>query len=166
MLLVEVREHLGVACGVQPMSVLEKPAPKVRKVVQLAVLRRPDRAGLVRERLTSTLDVDDAQTAGAEREVRSSNAQLIVWPSMSQRREHACDDLGIAEAENTADTAHGLCLAAYVGRSRPERHVGTWLDALVNGRSRMRRMDRKRRIEHARFNGSGVRIDKIRGDRP
>ena len=43
-----------------------------RVLVELTVLRRPDRAVLVRERLMSVRDVDDAQAADADRDPRGA----------------------------------------------------------------------------------------------
>ena len=67
-ILVQVREHLGVAAAAKPMPVGREPAAQVVVVVQLAVLHRPDRAVLVRERLVTAVDVDDGQPPHAERD--------------------------------------------------------------------------------------------------
>ena len=58
-LLVEVRDDLGVAPAAEAMAAPLEPRADVEVVVQLAVLHRPDAAGLVGERLVTALDVDD-----------------------------------------------------------------------------------------------------------
>ena len=65
--LVEVRQDLGVAAAAQHVAARLELLAQRRVVVDLAVLRRPDAAALVGEGLVAALDVDDREPPGAER---------------------------------------------------------------------------------------------------
>jgi hypothetical protein len=66
---------------------------KVVVVVQLTVLHCPDPFVLVRERLVSTLDVDDAQPADTERDSISRVRTTIVWTAMRHCVGHPVEGL-------------------------------------------------------------------------
>ena len=64
-------------------------APDVRVVVDLAVERHPDVAGLIGQRLLSVLEVHDAQAAMAERGVRVAEHAAVVGAAMRDHVAHA-----------------------------------------------------------------------------
>jgi hypothetical protein len=63
-------------------------------LVELAVLRRPHGAVLVRERLMPLDDVDDAQPPDADRDPRSRVGADVVGPSMPDHVRHPVEHLG------------------------------------------------------------------------
>jgi hypothetical protein len=74
-LLVPVDDHLGVGMGAEPVARALQLRAQVREVVDLAVERHPDAAVLVRQRLLTRGDVDDAQPA-----MREADALAHVVP--------------------------------------------------------------------------------------
>ena len=112
-LLVEVGEDLGVAAATEAVAAPAQVVPNGVVVVQLAVLDRPDRFVLVSERLMTVGDVDDAQTADAERDAGSREEAAVVRAAVGHHVRHAlehfaCDDLprGAADLDDTADSTH------------------------------------------------------------
>src|SRR5215203_3821777 len=87
-LLVKVRQDLGVAVRVKAVSASEEARAKLRVVIELAVLRRPDTSRFIRHRLAAAFDVDDAQPARTERESLAAHGKTIIRATMTQRRQH------------------------------------------------------------------------------
>src|SRR6185437_8060044 len=61
-----VNEHLGVAMGAKPVAEPEEPLGQLPVVVDFPVEGDPNRAVFIRQRLGTTLKVDDAQATVAE----------------------------------------------------------------------------------------------------
>src|SRR6185503_6252423 len=73
------------AAAREAMAAATKVVPYLGVVVELAVLDRPNAAVLVRERLVTTLDVDDAEPAGADSRARRDMRATIVRAAMRHR---------------------------------------------------------------------------------
>jgi hypothetical protein len=113
MSLVEMREHLGVASTLEEVTALPKFVPELAVVVELAVLHRPDRPTLVRERLMPPLHINDAQPADAEGhavlEVDAAIVRAAVGHDVSHHREYLRRDDRARRSFDlnyTADPAH------------------------------------------------------------
>src|SRR5689334_4131020 len=99
---------------------------QLRMVVDLAVLRCPDRAILVADGLMSTLRVDDAETLSADRDSRAlvSVGSVVVRPAQPHGRVHpghagargvlgAATDTAHAVRKASAETAYPATGGAY-----------------------------------------------------
>jgi hypothetical protein len=113
MVLIEVRQDLGVAPAPEVMPGLLELLAQFQVVVELAVLDRPDGTVLVPERLVSARDVDDAQTPRSERDARGEIRPSIVRASMRHDVGHAIQGRLIqglpsfaAELDRSADATH------------------------------------------------------------
>ena len=112
-LLVEVREDLRVAAARETGGRRARaPRRSVDVVVELAVLDRPDRSVLVRERLVAALDVDDAEAPRAERDPRrrkmprSSGPRCTIASVIRSSRPAARTSLGEPEIWTAPQMPH------------------------------------------------------------
>ena len=92
-------------------------------VVELAVLDRPDRAVLVRERLVAALDVDDAQPPDAERDAGRRVRAAVVRAAVRHRVGHPVEDVGrddpsrlAPDLDDSADPAHAWTVSGQPSR--------------------------------------------------
>jgi hypothetical protein len=111
--LVEVGEDLRVAPGPEDVPLRGELAPDLDVVVKLAVLDRPDLAGLVGEGLVAPVDVDDAEAPDAERDAVALVRPAVVRAAVRHRVGHAVERLGryelprlAADLDDSADAAH------------------------------------------------------------
>ena len=114
-LLVEVRQDLGVAAAREAVPAAPQVLTDRGVVVELAVLDRPDRAVLVREGLVPALDVDDAEAACTDRRARRDVRAAVVRATVRHRVGHAVEDVVRHDApwlapklNNPANPAHRL----------------------------------------------------------
>ena len=105
--LVEVGDDLGVRSGTKAVPLGLERGTDLGEVVELAVLRRPHRPGLVGQRLPSALHVDDAEAPRAQGEARAGDEELVVRAAIRDAAEHHLDGRGIGLAEDAGDAAHG-----------------------------------------------------------
>src|SRR4029079_12029849 len=79
-------------------------------VVDLAVLRHGDAAGVYRDRLMAAGEIDDAQTRGADRRRILREVPLIIRPAVIQRPHHADQPPGVCrmtgQRDEASDAAH------------------------------------------------------------
>jgi hypothetical protein len=122
-LLVEVREDLGVAAAAEHVAAIPQPLAQRGVVVDLTVLRRPDATALVRERLVAALDVDDREAPGAERAAVGRDEARVVGPAVLHDVGHRPQDVlgqggccASVQAEGAGDSTHGTN-----GRRSPAR---------------------------------------------
>ena len=99
--LVEVGDDLGIAVGGERVAPCLEVRAELDVVVDLPVLRDPDRSVLVRERLASSLQVDDREAPRADARVLIGVNVLIVRPAMREGLEHAPDEVVIVGGEAT-----------------------------------------------------------------
>ena len=85
-LLVEVRQHLGVAAAAEDVAAPAQLLAQGVVVVDLAVLRRPDAAVLVGEGLVAALHVDDREAARAERAALTGHVAGVVRAAVARSR--------------------------------------------------------------------------------
>jgi hypothetical protein len=111
--LVEMREHFGVAAAGELVTARPEVLAQRVVVVDLAVLGAPDAAALVRERLVAALDVDDRQPAGAERAAGVDDEPGVVGAAIFDQLRHPPQDgfrqrRGAApvDTEGSGDPAH------------------------------------------------------------
>jgi hypothetical protein len=113
-LLVEVREDLGVAAAVEPMPSQLELRTDLVVVVELAVLRSPDGLVLIGERLVAARQVDDAQSTRAKGVARPHLQPAVVGSPMLHRIGHRRKRLGhcdvapgaVVDLDHSADSAH------------------------------------------------------------
>ncbi len=141
--LVEVRDDLGVAAGLEPVPAARERCADVSVVVELAVLNGPDAPVLVGERLVTALDVDDAQATDAECDAVGGVGAAVVRPAMGHRVRHPVEDPRrehrarlAPQLNDSADPAH--CATNGIRRSvstatpdRPERFRHPLTDRLA-----------------------------------
>src|SRR2546428_10343391 len=105
-LLVEVDKHFRVAVGLEIVAPRLEVGPFVLKVKDLPIEGDPDLFALVAYRLMSCFKVDDFQSG-----VRQSNSVVlkypgIVWPAMSQSRDHRVQSNRRILASISRNSAH------------------------------------------------------------
>ena len=131
-----MREDLRVAARAERVAGVLQVLTDVDVVVELAVLDRPDRSALVRDRLMPALDVDDAESANTERNAVLQVYAAVVRASMRHDIGHDAEPLlgdhrsrRSRHLDDAADSAHDLTLDARVlgvdTRSRRRRRAGT-----------------------------------------
>ena len=108
-----MRDDLGIAAAGEAVAVGAELVAEPLVLVELAVLRRPDAAVFVRERLMPVHDVDDAQAADADRDPRGNMGSDVVRPAMPDDLGHPVehvkrDHLGgtIGELNHPTNPAH------------------------------------------------------------
>ena len=113
-LLVEMREDLGVAAAAQHVPARLQARAQVIVVVDLAVLGAPDAAALVREGLVAARDVDDREPASAERAALAGDEAGVVRSAIVDQLRHGAKDvlrkgwkIGAVEPEGACNAAHG-----------------------------------------------------------
>src|SRR5262249_8704977 len=111
-LFVEVHEHLRVGAGAEHVTAPLEIGPELLEVVDLAIAHDPEVLVLVRDRLMSAADVDDAEPPHAERDPRRDVATLVVRTAVLDDPADPGQDLarGLmlpAEADDAVDAAHG-----------------------------------------------------------
>ena len=89
--LVEVREHFGVTPAREPMTVAAKLVTELTVVVELTVLRSPNRVVFVGERLVPSLDVDDAEAPNTNRDTVGQVCAAIVRATMRHNVRHSLE---------------------------------------------------------------------------
>ena len=126
--LVKVRDDLGVAAAREHVALGRQSLADRLVVVQLAVLRRPDRAVLVGERLMPSFDVDDAQPSHADRDARGDVGADVVGAAVPDDVGHALEGVGeITSAgsplqlHDPTDPAHPIHYTDAVARNHPAR---------------------------------------------
>src|SRR5664280_119341 len=77
-LLVEVRDHLGVAVAREAVTLGRELRPQLAVVVDLAVLRDPDAAVLVRQRLVARLQIDDRKAPRRDTDAAAQECALAI----------------------------------------------------------------------------------------
>ena len=114
-LLVQVRQDLGVAAARKGVAAAPQVVTNRGVVVELAVLNGPDRAVLVRERLVSPLDVDDAEASRTDRGTRRHVRAVVVRAAVHHRVVHAVENVvrhylpGLAvDLDHSANATHNL----------------------------------------------------------
>ena len=110
-LLVEMDDHLGVAGRRQRMPAALQRGSEFPVVVDLAVEDDDDAAVLVVDRLRSSAEIDDAQTARAEPQTDVEVHPFFIGSAVADPREHAfeqlaADGLTAVVGINAADSAH------------------------------------------------------------
>jgi hypothetical protein len=83
---------------------------QIAEVIDLAVQHDPDRAGLVREGLMSSVNVNDAQSPKAKSYVTIRVKPGIVWPSMGESIAHGAEEVAVhrPRTNNSYESAHCL----------------------------------------------------------
>jgi hypothetical protein len=128
-LLVEMRDHLAVSVGLEPMTgPLEIPA-ELQVVVYLAVEHAPDGAVLVGYGLGALLEVDDAQTPESKPQRPILMEALVVWPPVDHGGRHGTerihpDGSGRSIVVYTGNTAHVSTLLSGSTFTEPYRPIG------------------------------------------
>ena len=110
-LLVAMDEHLRVGVGAEAVALRQQWLAQAEVVVQLAVVREPDRAVLVAERLPALFrEVDDGEPAVRQRAGAFAPPPGVVWPPMCHRCGHALHGLGrrtgAVERDDADDPTH------------------------------------------------------------
>src|SRR5919108_1851137 len=109
-LLVEVDDRFGIARGAEDVALLLELVPELAIVVDLAVEHDPDGGVLVRHGLLAAGQVDDAQTAHAERHTVSEIDAFLVRSAMDHDAAHIPDllfeDRPSVPPHDSGDTAH------------------------------------------------------------
>ena len=95
LLLVEVRDHLGVALGREAVAARAQLVAQLAEVVDLAVEHDDDRAVLVGDRLIAGDEVDDSQPLDAETDAVVEKHAPRVRPAMLERGAHPLQQLPI-----------------------------------------------------------------------
>ena len=88
MIFVEVGPKLGVATGREPVASLDQRFLQLRIFKDLAILRDPDRAVFIADRLPSARQIDDRKPSCPEGNARLDVNLLVVRPSVRDRGRH------------------------------------------------------------------------------
>ena len=120
---VEVDEHLGIRLGAKTVSSRQQAVTQLPIVVDFAVERDPDPAVLVRERLLSGRQTDDAEAAVTETDLWLDVTAFLVRSTVGEECLHrlesaAVDSLVLMETIDSADSAHPLILRRRSSRER------------------------------------------------
>src|SRR5207244_2408078 len=112
-LLVRMNDRLGVGTGPELMTASLQLLSQLEVVVDLTVQDRMHPSRLVRDRLMSVGDVDDAEPACSERDALFDDAARVIGAAMDDRVRHALDDpmqLRSLKAlvDDSGDSAHCL----------------------------------------------------------
>ena len=108
-LLVEVRQHLGVRRAAEDVTARLEVQAELVVVEDLAVEDRPDRPVLVRHRLVARRrEVDDPQPRVQEKGILEPARRRAVGPAMADRAQDLVDApvVDVDGAERAGDTAH------------------------------------------------------------
>ena len=92
-LFVQVNDNLGVAAGAKTMAPRLEILGDVLESVKFAIQDNPDRAILIRERLTAIREIHDRQPR-VDQQNRSRAAEIVpplIGPTMADRRNHGHD---------------------------------------------------------------------------
>ncbi len=115
-----MRPQLGVATGRQPMAATLKLVLKLGILEQLAVLRDPDRAILVADRLSAPRQVHDRQTTRAQRHSRL-DMNLLVVRSRDGRSRRSSPIAGRRKTHaDRSDRSHPRCHTSQNGLQETE----------------------------------------------
>jgi hypothetical protein len=106
LLVVQVRQHLGVAGGLQRVPLGEHVGAQLGVVVDLAVVDHDHRAVGVGHRLGAAGDVEDRQAAVAEAHPVTDEEAVAVRPAVHDRVGHRPQQCRVAEAGRSGDAAH------------------------------------------------------------
>ena len=118
-LFIGVDNHFGIRARREAVPLALELRPQLSEVVDLPVLHRPDRAVFVGNRLVTTGEIDDAETATPERRRRPprcavarrhTHDALIIRTSMTNRAAHPLDEpiryRGTVKPDDTGYPAH------------------------------------------------------------
>src|SRR3989442_13150852 len=113
---VEVNDHLTVRLGLEPVTASNELLAKFLVVVDLAVEDQRNVAGLAGKRLVACLEVNDAQAADGEGQVRRFKFPVAVGATMLETRRHPVDALAmrhrlerqVADSANAANGGNSL----------------------------------------------------------
>ena len=108
---IEVHPQLGVATGGQPMPPRHQLGLQLGILEDLPVLRDPDGAVFIADRLPASRQVDDRQPACPHRQSRLDVDLFVVRPAMSDRAGHREQPGGgelaaASQIDRPSDTAH------------------------------------------------------------
>src|SRR5712692_8280144 len=109
---VEVNDHLTVRLRLEPVTAANELLAKFLVVVDLAVEDQRNVAGLAGKRLVACLEVNDAQAADGEGQVRRFKFPVAVGATMLETRRHPVDALAMRhrlerQVDDSANAAHG-----------------------------------------------------------
>src|SRR5256712_9975701 len=109
---VEVNDHLTVRFRLELVTAANELLAKFPVVVDLAVEDQRNVAGLVGKRLVACLEVNDAQAADGEGQVRRFKFPVAVGATMLETRRHPVDALAMRhrlerQIDDSANAAHG-----------------------------------------------------------
>src|SRR5438034_7259560 len=85
---VEMKQHFGVGPGAKAMTLPNEILAKLEVVEDLTIERDPERAVLVRHRLLSARDVENAEPGMGEPRMRLDVDTAVVGAAMAQQRDH------------------------------------------------------------------------------
>src|SRR5439155_17365743 len=86
---IEMDDHLGVGAGAKAMAPRLQPRAQGLEAEELAVVREPDRAVLVRHRLAARgAEVEDGEPAVGEAETAVAVEALVVGPAVGEGARH------------------------------------------------------------------------------
>ena len=117
-LLVEVRDQLGVGRRAEVVALRQELRPELGQVVELAVLGRPHGARLVGEGLAAVVDPDDGEATGPEGEPEARDEELVVRSPVGQAAQHDLNGRRVRHAEDAGDPAHRRGALSAPGRPR------------------------------------------------
>jgi hypothetical protein len=109
-LLVRVHDHFRVAVRAEPVAERFELALQLGEVVELPVVRDPERAILVRDRLLAARGIDDRQAAMPERGRAIEEEAVAVGTAMAERSGHSARRALVrrcaVDAKQSRDSAH------------------------------------------------------------
>src|SRR5688572_5634314 len=108
MILVEVKDDLDVGLGLEGVAGARQPLAQLRTVVDLAIADKLQRACLVRNRLFSTVEVNNAEPALAERRAFIGVEATPIRPAVDHRLSHRADGVTARGRNDSGDSAHAV----------------------------------------------------------
>src|SRR5262249_27899474 len=106
-LLVRVDDHLGVRAGAEVVAAVLELVAELDVVVDLAVRDHRERLILGEDGLAAALEIDDRQAAHPRGEPALVEVPFAVRASVAQYLAHAAKQIGLLEAGEAEDPAHG-----------------------------------------------------------
>src|SRR5215470_12368991 len=108
-----VRDHLGIAAGLEAMSAFGEILRQIREVVDLAIVYHRHAAGFIEHRLSAAGDVDDGEAPVAQRYSGRGKLPVAIRAAMDQKVGHALNPTEVdasptPKVHNARNPAHDV----------------------------------------------------------
>src|SRR5262249_42346295 len=119
-----MRKYLGIATTREPMTLGFEATADIGVVIELTVLYCPNVTCLVRERLVTALDVDDAEAAYSESDSMVEIRSAVVGAAMLHRVGHPVEGRLVDDGSRLTAQLHHTANATHSVRTLPVSDYG------------------------------------------